>query len=245
MSLMDTTIQKNNGFMSLYNKSYRLSAAVFAVSNVMDENEEIRNRIKKLSLEIVSMSVRIKDANFYDTKRQIGEIEKNSLELMSMLDISAIAGMISKMNAKIIKEEFESFIKELNNFSLGLNSNNNIKVEDILKNTTNPENIVSNISNSNEALRISQVSSNQNNSEKVENKTNSNGVNGNGHKRKETRKINIFNFIKSHDNITIKDIVPHIIGCSEKTVQRELISLINEGKIKKTGERRWTRYSAT
>lgn len=244
MSLMDTTIQKNNGFMSLYNKSYRLSAAVFAVSNVMDENEEIRNRIKKLSLEIVSMSVRLKDANFYDTKRQIGEIEKNSLELMSMLDISSIAGMISKMNAKIIKEEFESFIKELNNFSLGLNSNNNIKVEDILKNSTNTENINPSISESSETLKITQTTSSQNNFDKVENKTNTNGVNGNGHKRKETRKMNILNFIKSHDNITIKDIVPHIIGCSEKTVQRELISLINEGKIKKTGERRWTRYRA-
>jgi predicted DNA-binding protein len=243
MSLMDTTTQKNNGFMNLYNKSYRLSAAVFAISNVMDENEEIRDRIKKLSLEIVSMSVRLKDANFYDTKKQIGEIEKKSLELMSMLDISAIAGMISKMNAKIIKEEFESFIKELNNFSLGLNSNNNIKVEDILKNTANSQNRTTDVFEPNDTLRIAQTTPDHNSLNGVVNKNNSNGISSNGHKRKETRKINILNFIKSHNNITIKDIVPHIIGCSEKTVQRELINLINEGKIKKNGERRWTRYS--
>ena len=67
--------------------------------------------------------------------------------------------------------------------------------------------------------------------------------NGNGSKRKDMRKMTILNFIKGHNNTSIKDIVPNIVGCSEKTVQRELLELINEGKILKTGERRWSRYS--
>ena len=67
--------------------------------------------------------------------------------------------------------------------------------------------------------------------------------NGNGHKRKDLRKNTILEFIKGHNNVSIKDIVPNIVGCSEKTVQRELISLINENKIKKIGERRWSKYS--
>jgi len=66
--------------------------------------------------------------------------------------------------------------------------------------------------------------------------------NGNGHKRKDTRKNMILEFIKGHNNASIKDIVPNITGCSEKTVQRELIALISENKIKKVGERRWSRY---
>jgi len=53
----------------------------------------------------------------------------------------------------------------------------------------------------------------------------------------------ILDFIKGHNDVSIKDIVPNITGCSEKTVQRELISLIKEGKIKKIGERRWSKYS--
>jgi DeoR/GlpR family transcriptional regulator of sugar metabolism len=53
----------------------------------------------------------------------------------------------------------------------------------------------------------------------------------------------VLEFIKGHNNISIKDIALNINGCSEKTIQRELINLINDGKIKKTGERRWSRYS--
>ena len=67
--------------------------------------------------------------------------------------------------------------------------------------------------------------------------------NGNGHKRKDLRKNTILDFIKGQNDVSIKDIVPNIIGCSEKTIQRELIQLINDGKIRKIGERRWSKYS--
>ena len=40
----------------------------------------------------------------------------------------------------------------------------------------------------------------------------------------------------------IRDIASFVIGCSEKTVQRELASLISDGLIKKEGEKRWSRY---
>ena len=67
--------------------------------------------------------------------------------------------------------------------------------------------------------------------------------NDNGHKRKDLRKNKIIDFIKGHNVVNIKDIAASITGCSEKTIQRELISLINEAKVKKIGERRWTKYS--
>ena len=236
---MNTINKSNTGFINLYNKSYRLAAGVFAISNVMDEKEELRTKIKKLSLDIVSMSVRLKDANFYDSKRQIAEIEKNSLELMSMLDISAITGMISKTNASIIKSEFESFIKEMNNYVEGIESEKNISVPNILNENSNLPATIPVLSREN----LEGVYNTPRNIEVKNNSNNALGESVNGYKRKETRKTNIFNFIKSHNNVTIKDIVPHIVGCSEKTIQRELVDLINEGRISKSGERRWTRYS--
>src|SRR5689334_13230671 len=103
-------MQKNPDFTNLYNKSCRLAAAVFMISNVMDENEELRTKIKKLALDLVSMSVNLKDIVFSDAKKLIGDIEKNSLELISMLDIASLSGLISPMNGKIIKDEFQDFI---------------------------------------------------------------------------------------------------------------------------------------
>ncbi len=42
---------------------------------------------------------------------------------------------------------------------------------------------------------------------------------------------------------TIKDISHEVSGCSEKTIQRELVSMVTSGVLKKRGERRWSRYS--
>ena len=45
------------------------------------------------------------------------------------------------------------------------------------------------------------------------------------------------------DGVSIKDISLAFTDCSEKTIQRELNTLISKGQIKKTGSKRWSRYS--
>jgi len=222
-----TFIEKKADFITIYNKSYRLAAAVFMISNLMDRDEELRTKIKKLSLNMVSMSVNLKDISFYDAKKLMVEIEKNSLELMSMLDIASVSGLVSKMNAAVIKEEFQSFINELANFALKFESNKDVSVKNVFNNSllSGEENLKLGSTNTHDKGDIHLLK------------------NGNGQRRKDLRKNNILEFIKGHKNVNIKDIVPNIVGCSEKTIQRELLDLIAEGKIKKVGERRWSRYS--
>jgi predicted HTH transcriptional regulator len=53
----------------------------------------------------------------------------------------------------------------------------------------------------------------------------------------------IISTLKNQSNLTIKDFSKVIKDCSEKTIQRELIDLVNRGVVKKDGERRWSRYS--
>ena len=49
--------------------------------------------------------------------------------------------------------------------------------------------------------------------------------------------------IKNKENVSIKDISTLIRDVSEKTIQRELISLIDAGVVLRHGERRWSTYS--
>lgn len=53
----------------------------------------------------------------------------------------------------------------------------------------------------------------------------------------------IKNILAQQGQVTIKDISERIVNCSEKTIQRELIVMIDKGLVKKEGERRWSRYS--
>ncbi len=62
-------------------------------------------------------------------------------------------------------------------------------------------------------------------------------------KPRKNRKKQIIDIIKDKGNVTIKDICDVIKDCSEKTVQRALAALVEEGVVTKEGARRWTKYS--
>lgn len=49
--------------------------------------------------------------------------------------------------------------------------------------------------------------------------------------------------LEAKPNATVKDIAEVITDVSEKTIQRELNSLIEKGQVVREGERRWSRYS--
>jgi DNA-binding transcriptional ArsR family regulator len=62
-------------------------------------------------------------------------------------------------------------------------------------------------------------------------------------KVKNKRREIILQMLRDKSDLTIKDIASEITDCSEKTIQRELVALLESGSIKRTGERRWSRYS--
>lgn len=61
--------------------------------------------------------------------------------------------------------------------------------------------------------------------------------------RKNSRQEVILNLLKRKKEIMIKDVSPLISGCSEKTIQRELLSMVAAGILIKQGEKRWSHYS--
>ena len=59
---------------------------------------------------------------------------------------------------------------------------------------------------------------------------------------KKQRRDNITNLIKlNNGTATIKDIKDKV-SFGEKTLQRELVSMIQDGVLNKTGEKRWSKY---
>ena len=69
---------------------------------------------------------------------------------------------------------------------------------------------------------------------------------------KKQRRENLIAIIKINGFATIKDIKDNIktnpeesgslMSCSEKTLQRELLSMVKDGVLNKPGEKRWSRY---
>ena len=57
------------------------------------------------------------------------------------------------------------------------------------------------------------------------------------------RRATILAVLQKKDRINVKDVAEVITDCSEKTLQRELLSLVAQGVLKKEGERRWSTYT--
>ncbi len=60
--------------------------------------------------------------------------------------------------------------------------------------------------------------------------------------RKDNRRDQILGLFSRGVEVSINDISKKIIGCSIKTIQRELNDLVIENKLKKIGEKRWSKY---
>lgn len=60
--------------------------------------------------------------------------------------------------------------------------------------------------------------------------------------RKQSRREQILALFVKGVDVSIKDIASRIRGCSEKTIQRELNSLLSDNVIERIGEKRWSRY---
>ncbi|MBI2482456.1 MAG: DeoR family transcriptional regulator [Candidatus Vogelbacteria bacterium] len=56
------------------------------------------------------------------------------------------------------------------------------------------------------------------------------------------RQKKIIEVLRGQDWLGIKDIAEAVPNYSTKTVQRELLALVEQGVLKKQGERRWSRY---
>jgi hypothetical protein len=60
--------------------------------------------------------------------------------------------------------------------------------------------------------------------------------------KSDSRRARILSVIRTIGHANIKDISAVVTDCSEKTIQREVIAMIDEGILGKEGERRWSMY---
>jgi hypothetical protein len=56
------------------------------------------------------------------------------------------------------------------------------------------------------------------------------------------RQQKILSIVDDKMSVSIRDVALSIKDCSEKTLQRDLLSLVEQGVLKKEGERRWSTY---
>lgn len=166
-----------------------------------------------------------------------GELEEEGVladvfELLALVRLCVTSGLVSEQNALILIDEYEGIGKKID---LGKHASPFIELQDLAVPPFSSDALPRPAGNSRTSLPASSQ------------RKNVRQVQAQGHEKSldmshANRTLQILEFIRKQGRVSIKDITHVIRGCSEKTVQRELLSLIRQGLIRKEGERRWSVY---
>ncbi len=195
-----------------------------------------------LFLETLSESVRIPGALL---RVMTGELTERELlarlfSLLSSLRLLGTQGEIGKENISVLLQEYESIIERL--ADKGQVSGLAI-TQDHLAVTISAEDMYDSFLPMPLDLPKQNIKDNYKGHIKDQNKSPNLRL-----KDQETggdRMLKILEIIKKNDGISIKGISAIIRDCSEKTIQRELGTLIERGLVIREGERRWSIYKVS
>jgi hypothetical protein len=232
-----------------YSKTNKLITALYMVTDIIDKDEPLRNKLRTLGTGIIS------DMNSFPSN-VCGKVS----EIMSFLDIASAINIISEMNCNILRKEFlelnQSIIEstgKVETFNKHINLFEFFKEEPALPIERRgiskghlPVQTGTRIGVQKGSTLMKALS------DRINSEARPNMLGLASHAKdfdilKKQRRDDIINIIKIiGGNATIKDIKDKaqgsLISCGEKTLQRELVSMVKDGVLNKTGEKRWSRY---
>jgi hypothetical protein len=263
-----SVFNRSKHFLFIYKKTEKLVTAVYMITNFIKDTEPLKWRIRERALELMSLNMSFNTVSLSERKELLREYQAISIEIVSLTSIAYHSGLISEMNATILKTEFESLVETIER-----GENRQANEETIIINPdffnaplTEPSTLPSAPATSTQSratdssavlykghastpvIRPRNMSFTASRPEiKIKKDIStpvatSLGRSTNTGEVKGDRKAVILSILSKKEGLSVKDFVDALKGVSEKTIQRELLSMVASGTIKKEGERRWSRY---
>ena len=230
MALMplETDTSKTSLGPLLLKRASRISVAVYKISDFFEVEEPLKIAVRNKSVELMKAALSYTTSPIREPGDSLKDISDSINALYALFDVLIVVGIVSLGNGEIIKEELMSLmnlVEKYYNESFGYM----LSLRDFLDHVdlTLPTHTLTN----NLAKRDVEIA--------VSKATKIPDISG----FKTDRRAKILDYISKNGSSSIRDLAVIIKGCSEKTIQRELIGLIESGLIKREGERRWSKYS--
>ena len=214
---------KDESFIFVYKKTEKLATALYMITNLFSDSEPMKWTLRTKVSNLLSFIISFKDILKSNEEEFSHEVKTKVLEIISLLEVGFRSGLVSSMNFSILKTEFINMVNFLSNFKKSSTHHMDLK-----------ENFFEVPKSNSFLIRREDVN-------------NQDDIRHNNvldiHKRTNRQNIIMNLLVKRKKEITIHDVAEIIRDCSEKTIQREFISLIKAGLVKKVGQRRWSKYS--
>lgn len=236
---------KDNYLSFVFKKTEKIVSALYLVSGLIKDEDPIKWELRSRGLDMLSASFNASNLLSGDKNLLVQSLFTAAQELTSLFEVARISGLISEMNHSLLVKEIQFVLDTLRDrLSKSAESAGYVLSESFFR---TPDVFVSEFSSSNSRPTSSfglkskgqkdyDVEKNSSTEAPLKIKKDSND-------KKNKRQEDILNLLKERSDLSVKDFTQVIKDCSEKTVQRELLDLVDKGIIKKEGERRWSRYS--
>ncbi len=228
-SIFSNVFEKDIRRVYIYKKSEMIAKAIHLISPAFKDSKALRDRLQRISVEII-------DASVLPPSLAREVLSRELLTLSSILRMAKTAGILSSMNADIIMRETHELLQEVSTYE-----DPKVTLEDApsLATLTRTAGL--------KAQVVSETFVSNRQQPAARNSSENKGQYYKGQKEvkkdKSGRREAILSILKSKGPSYIKDLSTMIREVSEKTIQRELQALVLEGRVSKSGERRWTTYT--
>lgn len=212
-----------------YRRAERLASALHLVTNHIADHEPLRASIRSLGVRLLERMLELRSGFRVSTSERGQSVLAEIREGISLVRLLAIAGYISTQNAQALVEALDDLgslivVSQRSNLAEQVIFSRAELTPPVQTDTSNTK------GNINRTERITR------NPIKDINKVR---TSSNGSKERGER---IMDILRSGGVLGIKDISMNLPEYSEKMIQRELVELVDIGKVRKTGEKRWSRY---
>ena len=209
-----------------YRRAERLAAALFLVTNHIPEHESLKIEVRSKALQLLPAMLDLRDEMRAESKNIV--VFRTLLRhLISLVRMLSVAGFLSIQNTNTVIEgldELGNFIQTSQNSHL---SETVILSQDILLDISEKP-----IKDNRHMKDMSDIKDTPIMSNTMSDR-----------KGTSVREENIITVLRTGGELGIRDIASHLPEYSEKMIQRHLVDLIERGRVKKTGLKRWSRYS--
>lgn len=221
---------ENRSAERAYRRAERLVAAIFLLTNHVDPREPVRHEIRSSATALLQKVLDLRDEMRSSSSRKIIDFQAAVRHVISQVHILVFAGLISSQNAEVVVSAFD----ELGNFitlarRTNLSESVRISREELLEVRAHDKGQIKDIK---DKLSITDSTRTPIKSPQSAPRAGSSA-----------RGMSVVEILRAGGDLNIRDIAANLPEYGEKTIQRELASLIERGIVRRTGLKRWSRYS--
>jgi hypothetical protein len=224
-------LQKDTTELSfIYQKSERLVSGLYVVTELLSDTEPIKWKLRDVASKLISDISNLSGRSGVRKTDVLEDVMGDVQSVLSFLKIARTGNIVSEMNYRVLFDEYSAFDRRVRN------------IENLVSGFAPFPNdffAVPEAQNNGKAVIRPHVAVRPSKNGDIGRVPGLSLAGGN-------RRPVILDFLKDHPESTIKEITLSTNldkECSEKTIQRELVSLVSEGLIIRSGERRWSKYS--